>query len=119
HIREVDAVVQVLRCFEDENVTHVEGRIDPVDDIEIINIELMLSDLEIINRRLSKVEKMIKGDKSYQKEFELLKLIKENIENGNSIRNISFSQEEKDILKELNLLSIKPTLYVCNILEDD
>lgn len=119
HIREVDAVVQVLRCFEDENITHVEGRIDPVDDIEIINIELMLSDLEIINRRLSKVEKMIKGDKSYQKEFELLNLIKENIENGNSIRNIPFSQEEKDILKELNLLSIKPTLYVCNILEDD
>ena len=75
HIREVEAIVHVVRCFEDENVTHVEGKIDPIRDIEIINIELMLSDLDIISKRMTKVEKNIKADKSYLTEFELLKKI--------------------------------------------
>lgn len=119
HIREVEAVVHVVRCFVDENVTHVEGRIDPINDIEIINIELMLSDLEIVQRRLSKIEKVVKADKSYEKEFELLNTIKNAIEEGTSLRSLSFTEEEMEIAKSFNLLSLKPVLYVCNISEDD
>lgn len=119
HIREVEAIVHVVRCFVDENVTHVEGRIDPISDIEIINIELMLSDLEIVQRRLSKIEKVVKADKSYEKEFELLNTIKNAIEEGTSLRSLSFTEEEMEIAKSFNLLSLKPILYVCNISEDD
>lgn len=119
HIREVEAIVHVVRCFVDENVTHVEGRIDPISDIEIINIELMLSDLEIVQRRLSKIEKVVKADKSYEKEFELLNTIKNAIEKGTSLRSLSFTEEEMEIAKSFNLLSLKPILYVCNISEDN
>ena len=119
HIREVEAIVHVVRCFEDENVIHVEGKISPLDDIEIINLELMLSDLEIITKRIQKVEKLVKGDKSYSKEFELLNILKNSIEKDQPLRNISFSDEDMDIIKDFNLLSIKPVLYVCNISEDD
>ncbi|WP_416197814.1 MAG: redox-regulated ATPase YchF [Sporanaerobacter sp.] len=119
HIREVEAIAHVVRCFEDENVTHVEGRIDPINDIEIINIELMLADLEIIDKRLSKVEKVLKGDKSYLKEYELLATLKKTIEDGKSPRTLDFSQEEKEIIKSFSLLSLKPVLYICNISEDD
>lgn len=119
HIREVEAIVHVVRCFEDENVTHVEGKISPVDDIEIINLELMLSDLEIINNRLHKVEKLVKGDKTYNKELELLKILKDSIEKEQPLRSIDFSDEETILLKNFNLLSLKPVLYVCNISEED
>ncbi|HSH37120.1 redox-regulated ATPase YchF [Schnuerera sp.] len=119
HIREVEAIVHVVRCFEDENVTHVEGKISPIDDIEIINLELMLSDLEIINNRLQKVEKLAKGDKSYNKEFQLLKTVKDSIEKEQPLRSICFSHEEINLLKSFGLLSIKPILYVCNISEED
>lgn len=119
HIREVESIIQVIRCFEDENVTHVEGRIDPINDIEIINLELMLSDLEVIDRRLAKVEKDLKGDKSYKKEYELLSRIKKNIEEGTSLRSLDFTKEEYSIIKNLNLLSLKPVLYVCNVSEED
>jgi len=119
HIREVEAIVHVVRCFEDENITHVEGRIDPINDIEIINIELMLSDLEVINRRIAKTEKLAKGDKSLQKELEILLKIKATIEEGNSVRAMDFGDDEKDFVKELNLLSYKPILYVANISEED
>ena len=110
HIREVEAIVHVVRCFEDENVIHVEGKISPLDDIEIINLELMLSDLEIITKRIQKVEKLVKGDKSYSKEFELLNILKSSIEKDQPLRNISFSDEDMDIIKDFNLLSIKPVL---------
>lgn len=119
HIREVEAIVHVVRCFEDENVTHVEGRIDPISDIEIINIELMLSDLEIINRRIQKTEKLAKSDKSLLKELDLLNTIKDAIEAGDSVRSIDFREDEKAFVKELSLLSYKPILYVANISEED
>ncbi|SDY43723.1 hypothetical protein SAMN05660462_00027 [Proteiniborus ethanoligenes] len=119
HIREVEAIVHVVRCFEDENITHVEGRISPIDDIEIINIELMLSDLDILNRRIQKTEKLVKSDKTLQKELDILNTIKETIEAGNSVRSIDFTEEEKRFVKELGLLSYKPILYVANISEED
>lgn len=119
HIREVEAIVHVIRCFEDENVTHVEGRIDPIRDIDIINIELMLADLDIISKRMTKVEKNIKGDKSYLTEYELLKKIEESISDGKSPRNLGLTVEELLILRDLHLLSFKPVLYVCNVSEDD
>ena len=119
HIREVEAIVHVIRCFEDENVTHVEGRIDPIRDIDIINIELMLADLDIISKRMTKVEKNIKGDKSYLTEYELLKKIEKSISDGKSPRNLGLTVEELLILRDLHLLSFKPVLYVCNVSEDD
>lgn len=119
HIRQVDAIVQVVRCFEDKNVTHVEGKIDPIADIETINLELMFSDLEMIDNRLKKVEKLAKGDKSYIKEMELLRTLKNSIENENPLRNLDFSDEELSLIKSFGLLSLKPVLYVCNISEDD
>lgn len=119
HIREVEAIVHVVRCFEDENITHVEGRIDPISDIEIINIELMLSDLDIISRRIQKTEKLVKADKSLQKELDVLNTIKDTIEAGNSVRSIDFTDDEKTFVRDLNLLSYKPILYVANISEED
>ncbi|NLJ98972.1 MAG: redox-regulated ATPase YchF [Tissierellia bacterium] len=119
HIREVEAIVHVVRCFEDENVTHVEGKISPLDDIDIINLELMLSDLEVINNRLERVERSLKGDKSYKKEYELLKNLKDSIEKEIPLRNLEFSDEEMNLIKSFGLLSLKPVLYVCNISEED
>ena len=119
HIREVDAIVHVVRCFEDENITHVEGKIDPVNDIEIINLELMLADFEIVENRLHRVEKLAKADKSYRKEHEVLIRLKESIENNNPLRNLEFETEEIEIIKSFGLLSLKPVLYVCNVSEDD
>ena len=119
HIREVDSIVHVVRCFEDENITHVEGKISPIDDIEIINLELMLADFEIIENRLHKVEKLAKADKSYRKEYELLTRLKESIENNKPLRNLEFEPEEIDLIKSFGLLSLKPVPYVCNVSEDD
>lgn len=119
HIREVEAIVHVVRCFEDENITHVEGKISPLNDIDIINLELMLSDFEIIENRLNKVEKLVKGDKSYKKEYELLDRLKNAIDNNKPLRNIEFDQEEISLIKSFGLLSLKPVLYVCNVSEED
>lgn len=119
HIREVDAIVHVVRCFEDENITHVEGRIDPIDDIEIINLELVLSDLEQVNKRLEKIQKMLKGDKSYQKEYDLLLKVKEVLEEGKSARSLDLSEEEEALIRGFNLISYKPILYTANISEED
>lgn len=119
HIREVDAIVHVVRCFEDKNVIHIEGRINPISDIETINLELMLSDLEMIETRLKKVEKMAKGNKSYKKEEELLTTLKNAIENEQPLRNLDFTDDELNLIKSFNLLSLKPVLYVCNVSEDD
>ncbi len=119
HIREVEAIVHVVRAFENENITHVEGKINPIDDIEIINLELALADLDIVGKRLEKVERLVKGDKEYKKELVLLQKIKEAIENEESLRNMDFDKDEMNILKSLNLLSLKPILYVCNVSEED
>ena len=118
HIRETDAIVQVVRCFEDSNITHVDGSIDPIRDIETINFELIFADIETINKRLDKARKMLKADKKYQLEIDLLERIKENLENGISARSLEYTDEELPIVKDMWLLSSKPTLYVTNIAED-
>ena len=117
HIRETDAIAQVVRCFEDSNITHVDGTIDPIRDIETINLELIFADIETIDKRIEKAKKMLKSDKKYLFEIDLLEKIKENLENGISARALDYSDEEKEILKDMFLLTTKPILYVANISE--
>ncbi|BEP29511.1 redox-regulated ATPase YchF [Helicovermis profundi] len=119
HIREVEAIVHVVRCFEDENVVHVDGEVGPSKDIETINLELIFSDLELIERRLFKTQKGLKADKSLKVELELLTKLKETLEDGFSARTIEFNDEEIKFVKSLNLLSFKPIIYCANISEDD
>lgn len=119
NIRETDAIVEVLRCFNDPNVTHVDGNIDPLRDIETINFELIFSDLELVEKVLAKREKVAKSDKSARSEVELLKRIKEVLEKGKSARVLNLNDEEKSLLKTYQLLSTKPIIYVCNVDETD
>lgn len=118
HIREVDSIVEVVRCFEDENVVHVDGSVDPVRDVEIINLELIYADLDTIAKRKGKVEKNLKADKSYLKEFELLERIENVLEEGNPARSINLDEEEELMIKEMQLLTRKPIIYVANIDEE-
>ena len=117
HIRETDAICQVVRCFEDSNITHVDGEIDPIRDIETINLELIFADIETIDKRIDKAKKMLKADKKYQAEINLLERIKGNLENGISARSLEYNEEEQEILKEMFLLTTKPIIYVANISE--
>lgn len=120
HIREVDAIVHVVRCFEDENVTHVENTIDPVRDINIINLELILSDMEAVEKRLDKAKSMMKtGDKKYAEEAELLTEIYKTLEQEKPVRSMKFTDEQTDYVKNLFLLTSKPVIYAANISEDD
>lgn len=121
HIREVDAIVEVVRCFIDPNITHVSGKVDPVSDIEIINIELVLADLEVVNNRIGKVEKKAGStkDKLLMAEVEVLNKCKNNLEANIPLRRISFSEDELKLLKNFNFLTIKPIIYVANVSEDD
>ncbi len=120
HIRQVDAICQVVRCFEDENVTHVSGKVDPISDIEVINIELILADLESVDKRIHRVEKLAKQkDKEAAIEHPILVRLKEVFEEGKSARTLDFTSEEMHVIKSMNLLTIKPMLYVANIGEDD
>ena len=120
HIREVDAIVHVVRCFADENITHVDGDIDPIRDIETINLELALSDLESAKKRLEKAEKYVKtGEKSYADEAELLRKIVKVLEEGKSIRTLSFSDDEKQMLDGFFFITSKPVIYCANIGESD
>jgi len=118
HIREVEAIVHVVRCFEDENVIHVESSLDPKRDIEIIELELILADLEVMTRRLDKVSKMVKNDKSLQAEYELVKKIVEGLESEKQARHLTYTEEELKLLKTFNLLTAKPVLYVANVDEN-
>lgn len=118
HIREVDAIAQVVRCFEDPNIVHVDGNINPLRDIETINLELIFADLETIEKRLDKAKKMLKADKKYQAEIDLLEKIKQHLEENKPVRVLEFNDEEKDILKEMMLLTAKPILYICNVSEE-
>ncbi len=118
HIRETDAICEVVRCFEDTNITHVDGSIDPIRDIETINYELIFADIETVDKRLDKARKMLKADKKYQLEIDLLERIKQNLENGVSARNLEYTEEELPIVKDMWLLSSKPILYVTNISEE-
>jgi GTP-binding protein YchF len=119
NIREVDAIVHVVRCFDDPNVIHVEGNIGPLRDIETINLELIFSDLDILERRLSKSIKGLKADKGLQKEIDLITKIKDALEEGKSARIVELEDEEKEILATLNLLTSKPIIYAANVEEDD
>ena len=121
HIKDVDAIVEVVRCFDDSNITHVEGNVDPIRDIEIINLELIFSDLEIINNRILKQEKkaISTKDKDALKEVELLKKIKEALEKNIPARRLEYTIEEEKILKSFNLLTKKPLIYAANVSEKD
>ena len=118
HIRETDAIAEVVRCFEDSNVVHVDGNIDPVRDIETINLELIMADIETIDKRLEKTKKMLKADKKYQAEIDLLDRIKLALENGMLARNLEYNEDEKVILKEIFLLTLKPFIYIANVSEE-
>lgn len=118
HIRETDAIVEVVRCFEDSNVVHVDGTVDPIRDIETINLELIFADIETVNKRLDKARKNLKADKKYQEEIDLLEKIKENLEKGISVRALEFNEEEKVLVKDMFLLTTKPILYIANISEE-
>ncbi len=119
HIREVDAIVHVVRCFENSDIVHVEGSIDPVRDIETINLELILSDAEILEKRITRVEKAMKGDKSLAKELEILNRFKEALDAGKCARSVELTEEEEASLTDFNLLTYKPVIYACNMSEDD
>lgn len=119
HIREVEAIVHVVRAFENVDVVHVEGNIDPLRDIETINIELMFSDMEQLERRLQKSQKMAKSDKSLAAEVEIIQRVLKSLEEGKSIRTLDLSPEEKEIVKTFNLLSSKPVIYAANVSEED
>jgi len=120
HIREVDAIVHVVRCFEDSNVVHVDGSVDPIRDIETINLELIFSDLEILERRISKTVKAAKSDKSLQKELEILQKLKTALEEGKCVRAVEFeAPEDIAFVESLTLLTQKPVLYAANVSEED
>ena len=118
-IREVDAIVHVVRCFEDDNIIHVDGSIGAKRDIETINLELIFSDLEILQRRLDKDRKLLKGDKGMQKEIDFLEKLIAHMEEGNSARSFDFSEDEAEILRTVPLLSNKPVIYAANMSESD
>lgn len=117
HIREVDSIVEVVRCFEDPNVVHVDGSINPIRDIETINLELIFADLETVQKRLDRAKKAIKADKKYQVEIDLLERIQKTLEEGKSARTLELSEEEKELIKDSFLLTLKPILYIANISE--
>lgn len=120
NIREVDAIVHVVRCFDDPNIVHVNGSIDPLRDIETINLELIFSDLEIIERRLSKTSKSAKADRSLQKEIELLNQIQSILESGKSIHQVEWdTEEDANFVESLNLLNNKPVIFAANVVESD
>lgn len=120
HIREVDAVAHVVRCFEDKNITHVSGKVDPIADIETINLELILADMETVDKRIGKAEKLAKQkDKQAEMEFAALKKLKEAFEEERPARSVGFTDDEKKTVHHLHLLTMKPILYVANVAEDE
>lgn len=120
HIRQVDAICHVTRCFDDENITHVEGRVDPLDDISTINLELILADLETVEKRIGRVEKLSKQkDKDAVAEYNVLVKLRDAFENDKPARAIEFNEEEEKIVRNLFLLTRKPVLYVANVSEED
>lgn len=117
HIREVDSIVEVVRCFEDSNIIHVEGNISPIRDIETINLELIFADLETIDKKLEKAKKNLKADKKYAEEILVLEKIKNTLDAGKPARTLEFNSDEKELLKETYLLTAKPVIYIANISE--
>lgn len=120
HIRQVDAICHVVRCFSDDNITHVSGKIDPIDDIEIINLELILADLETVNKRYERVEKLARQkDKEALVEFDVMAKLKEGLEEEKPVRALEFTEEQMKYVKQLHLLTSKSVLYVANVSEDE
>lgn len=120
NIRQTDAIVHVVRAFDDDDITSVSGKVDPIEDIDTINLELVMADLDAVNKRLAKVQRVAKGrDKDALAELAVLNKIKPALEDGKSVRSLDFSDDEKKIVKGLFLLTSKPVLYVANIAEDD
>lgn len=119
NIRECDAIVHVVRCFENDDIIHVDGSVDPQRDIETINLELILSDVEIIDRRIDKAMKMVKADKKYQADVNFFKRVKDVLEEGRAARCVECTDEEKALLSEVALLTNKPIIYAANMSEDD
>ena len=120
NIREVDAIVHVVRAFEDENIVHVEGSVDPVRDIETINLELILSDIEILDRRIDKTKKSLKGgDKTFRTQLEFYERLREHLESGKCARAMSMTEDEIEMLADVSLLTLKPVIYAANVAEDD
>ena len=118
HIRETDAIVEVVRCFEDSNVVHVDGSVNPLRDIDTINLELIFADIETVNKRLDKARKNLKADKKYQLEIDLMKKILKTLEEGKSARTLEFNEDEQALVKDMFLLTTKPILYVANVSEE-
>ncbi len=118
-IREVDAVVHVVRCFENANIVHVDGSIGARRDIETINLELIFSDMEILGRRIDREKKLLKGDKSLQKEIDFLERLQAHLENGKTARSFPYTEEEREMIRPTPLLSGKPVIYAANLSEDD
>ena len=121
HIREVDAICQVVRCFDNSDIIHVNGKIDPIFDIETINLELVYADLDVIEKRIPKIEKkaLMKVDKESVSEYEMLKKAKASLEQGISLRDVAFTKDEQAAMKNYNFLTIKPMIYVLNVSEDE
>ena len=121
HIREVDAIVEVVRCFDDNNIIHVDGNINPIRDIEVINVELIISDLEIVDNRINKIAKKVKStkDKKEQEELDLMTKLKETLEKNIPIRKLKLTDEELKLLSSFNLITAKPIIYVANVSEQD
>ncbi|MCR4660429.1 MAG: redox-regulated ATPase YchF [Clostridia bacterium] len=119
HIREVDAIVHVVRCFEDENITHVDGKIDPIRDIETISLELIFSDIDQVQRKMDRVRTQLKGDKKYAVELELLERVLKTLESGKSVRSMDLNEDEEAYIRDLFLLSDKKVIYVANVKEGE
>ena len=118
HIRETDAICQVVRCFEDSNIIHVDGSVNPVRDIETINLELIFADIETVNKRIDRATKLLKADKKYKFELDTWEKIKEALENGKCARGLEYSEEELEVIKDAFLLTMKPVLYIANVSEE-
>ena len=119
HIREVEAIVHVVRCFDDPNVVHVDGTIDPVSDIETINTELIIADMEVLERRIAKTEKMAKADKSARGDLELLQSVYDHLSSGSVARSMELEDDQAAFVRTLDLLTFKPVIYAANVSEDD
>lgn len=119
HIREVDAIIHVIRCFEDSNIIHVDGSVDPIRDLETINMELIFSDIEILERRIDRTTKLLRGDKTYAAEMDVLQKLLAALSDGKSARSVGLDADELALLADTPLLTLKPIIYVANVGEDD
>ncbi|MBE6542640.1 MAG: redox-regulated ATPase YchF, partial [Ruminococcaceae bacterium] len=119
HIRDVDAVVHVLRCFENDDIIHVDGSVDPMRDLETINLELIYSDIEQLEKRIDRTQKLLKGDKTLQGQLDLFNKILDALNSGKTARSVELSADETELLGDVNLLTLKPIIYVANVSEDE